>query len=378
MYQQTHSTRWMSLSLLFSIGAASLLAPIGGWVGDRFDRRKVMVGSELAAAVVIVTLALVHTPPALLALGLASAAIGTVFGPASGAAVGHVAGEQQLAYATSVIATGSTVGKTTGRLVAGAAIAAFGAGSVFLMDALTFVISASLIASLRRGFSESNASGAPAREEEPQDARGQVGIRYVLSHNVLRPVVAAACISTFATAFSMTAEVPLVFEMGAGAVGLGALTACWTVGMLVSTWLVRGALHSGNEATAVLIGRLAMAAGVGLVAMAPTLAPALGCYLFGGAGGGLMGVAAQSLIVRNTPDRLRARVLGAIDACRNVTFGVGVVLAGTLVGLTGPRPIYGLVGVTMAIGALPVARLVLRLGGPQPLRAAPEPAGATV
>jgi hypothetical protein len=88
-----------------------------------------------------------------------------------------------------------------------------------------------------------------------------------------------------------------------------------------------------------------------------------------------MGVAAQSLIMRAVPDHLRARTLGAIDACRNVAFGAGVIGAGALVTLVGARPVYAAVGLTMALGTLPVAALVLRLGGPRPLRL--RAAGAT-
>ncbi|MEA2229120.1 MAG: Transrane secretion effector, partial [Solirubrobacteraceae bacterium] len=162
----------------------------------------------------------------------------------------------------------------------------------------------------------------------------------------------------------------------AGAIGLGALTACWAAGMLAGSWLGGRALHRGNEATGVLAGRLAMAAGVGLVATAPSLGPMLACYLLGGLGGGFMGVAAQSLILRSVPDHLRARTLGAIDMCRNVAFGAGVIGAGAAVGLAGARPVYAAVGLTMALGTLPVAALVMRLGGPRPLRGGPVAAAA--
>jgi MFS family permease len=188
------------------------------------------------------------------------------------------------------------------------------------------------------------------------------GLRRLLGHRTLRPLVATACISTFATAFTMTAEVPLVFELGVGAVGLGALTACWGAGMVGGSWWAGRALHRGNEATGVLVGRLAMAAGVGSVALAPALGPMLASYLLGGIGGGFMGVAAQSMIMRAAPDHLRARTLGTIEACRNVAFGLGVIGAGTAVGLTGARPVYAAVGLTMAVGTLPVAGLVLRPG----------------
>jgi MFS family permease len=196
-------------------------------------------------------------------------------------------------------------------------------------------------------------------------------MRFVLSHPKVKLVLASACISTFATAFSMTAEVPLVFELGVGAIGLGALTACWGGGMVVGSWAAARVLHGGNEATGVLAGRLAMAAGVGLIAVSGSIGPMLACYLLGGAGGGFMGVAAQSMVMRNTPDALRARTLGAIESCRNVAFGLGVVGAGTLVGLLGARPVYALVGMAMVLGTLPVATLVFRLGGLRPLRAVP-------
>jgi MFS family permease len=371
LYAQTHSARWLSLSLMLTVGAGALLAPLGGRAGDLVDRRRLMIGAELAAFAVFVALAVVHTPVALLGLGLVATTIGTVFGPASGAAIAHVAGGEHMTWASSVIATGTNVGKTAGRLVAGALIAALGVGSVFVLDALTFLASAWLIASVRRGFSapltvphsdDAQPAAVPAREG---------GMRLLVSNRTIRLLTASACISTFATAFTMTAEVPLVFDLGAGAIGLGALTACWGAGMIGGSWFAGRALHRGNEATGVLAGRLAMAAGVGLVAAAPSLGPMLGCYLLGGLGGGFMGVAAQSLIMRSAPEHLRARALGAIESARNLAFGLGVIGAGALVTIIGARPVYAAVGLAMALGTLPVASLVARLGGPRALRPVP-------
>jgi MFS family permease len=369
LYTQTGSARWLSLSLLLTVGASALLAPLGGRVGDRVDRRRLMLGAEIAACGVFVALALVHTPVALLGLGLLAATIGTIFGPASGAAVAHIAGEQHLAWANGRLAAAANVGKTAGRMLGGAAVAVVGTGGVFLLDAVSFLVSASLIASVRRAFSEPLTQ--PARDEAPPLPPGAGGLRHLLGHPVLRPVLAAACLSTFATAFSMTAEIPLVFSLGAGPAGVGALTACWGLGMIAGSWYAGWALHKGNEATGLFLGRLAMAAGVGLMAACPSLAPMLACYLLGGAGGGLTGVAAQSLILRNVPDSLRGRTLGAIESARNVAFGFGVLGAGVFVDLLGPRPVYACVGMAMAVATLPVAALIMRLGGPRRLTPAP-------
>jgi MFS family permease len=365
LYAQTGSATLLSLSLMLTVGGGALLAPLAGRLGDLVDRRRLMVGAELAAAAVFVTLAVVHTPVALLALGVLASAIGTVFGPASGAAIAHVAGERHLTWASGMVATAANVGRTAGRLVAGALIAVLGVTSVFLLDALTFLISAWLIASVGRAVSAGRARRGRGRDEaeEPEvSSEREGGLRHMLGDPTLRALVLTACVSTFATAFTMTAEVPLVFEIGAGAVGLGALTACWGAGMAAGSWYAGRRLGANTEAAGVLAGRLCMAAGVGLVAVAPGIETMLVCYLLGGMGGGFMGVAAQSLILRRTPDRLRARTLGAIDACRNIAFGLGIAGAGAMVGLAGPRPVYAAVGLTMALGTLPVAALVVRIG----------------
>jgi MFS family permease len=381
LYAQTHSAEWLSMSLLATIGTGALLAPFAGRAGDLLDRRKLMIGAEILAAATFVTLALVHSPVALLALGIFASAIGTVYGPASGAALAHVAGADHMAWANGVIATGANIGKTAGRLGAGALIAAVGTSSVFVMDAATFLISAALVASVALPFAAARVSADGRGETAEGDCSAAPvkggGMAFMLSDPTLKMVAASASISTFATAFTMTAEIPLVFDMGLGALGLGALTACWGAGMVFGSWYAGRVLHRGNEATGVLVGRLAMAGGIGLVAAAPSLSPMLACYLLGGAGGGFMGVAAQSLILRSAPDDMRARVLGAMEACRNVAFGIGVVGAGVLVGLAGARPVYAAVGVVLMLGTLPVAMLVMRLGGPRPLRAvSPQPAAA--
>jgi MFS family permease len=137
-----------------------------------------------------------------------------------------------------------------------------------------------------------------------------------------------------------------------------------------TAWLSASLLITiGGGSLRVLAGRATMAVGIGLVAALPLLPAAVACYALGGVGGGFMAVAAQSLIVRRTPDEMRARLLAAIDGCRNLAFGAGVLAAGAVVQLLGPRPAYALVGVGVLIGCAPIAALVRQLGGPRPLRA---------
>ena len=62
MFQLTGESRWVSWTLLLTFGAQGLFAPLGSALGDRFDRRKVLVIADLAAAAGFVALAFAQTP----------------------------------------------------------------------------------------------------------------------------------------------------------------------------------------------------------------------------------------------------------------------------------------------------------------------------
>jgi MFS family permease len=253
-------------------------------------------------------------------------------------------------------------------VAAGGLVALLGIGAVFALDAATFALSAALTFSVRRSF------GGPVRTAGHREPRA-AALRELARHPVLRPLALSACASTFVASFSMTAEVPLAADFGAGAVGLGLLSAGWGLGMIAGSHFGGRVLHEGNEASGVLIARVMMACGLGSTALAPVLAPAVAAYVLGGFGGGLMGVAAQSLILRRTPREMHARMLGSLDMLGNASLGAGVLLAGLVVGVLGPRPVYALVGLGLLLGCAPLAVLVRRLGGLRALR--PGPLAAT-
>jgi MFS family permease len=51
LYQHTGSAIWVSAALFAGVVGSVIGAPAAGWIGDWFERLRVMVGSDLAAAV---------------------------------------------------------------------------------------------------------------------------------------------------------------------------------------------------------------------------------------------------------------------------------------------------------------------------------------
>ena len=142
IYDRTGSAVWLAASLLVTEGLTGVVAPLTSILGDRFDRRKVMIWSDLAAAACFAGMSVAPVPGPLVFVALLSAFAEAPFWPASGAAIPNLVPEDQVSWANSLIAVGRNLGIMLGPAVGGLLLAAAGAPAVFLINAASFVISA--------------------------------------------------------------------------------------------------------------------------------------------------------------------------------------------------------------------------------------------
>ena len=94
--RQTGSAGWLAASLLVTEGVTGVVAPLTSVLGDRFDRRKVMILSDLAAAVCFAGMAFASVPGPLVLVALLSAFAEAPFWPASGAAIPNLVPQDQV------------------------------------------------------------------------------------------------------------------------------------------------------------------------------------------------------------------------------------------------------------------------------------------
>ncbi len=169
VYERTGSAAWLSASLLLTFGVSGVFAPLGGMLGDRFDRKRVMIASDLAGAACFLALAFVHEPVLLLALGFVAAVVEAPFWSASAAAVPNLVGKDDLAWANGLLQVGGNAGIMLGPALGGVLLAAIGPGMVFGANAFSFVVSAAIIATVRGRFAEDRDR---ARRRAPRVPRG--------------------------------------------------------------------------------------------------------------------------------------------------------------------------------------------------------------
>jgi MFS family permease len=353
IYGRTHSAIWISAAIFASVVASVLSAPPAGWIGDHFDRRRVLITADVVAAVVSLGMALTGQPWALVVLfGLGSVAQ-SPFEPASAAALPNLVGPGDIPRANELVAATSSAAYLAGPLLGGLLLSAGVSPSVvFAADAATFVVSALLVATIRQPF------GAGSTDEHPGFL---AGFHVIVRDRRLRIPVLAGMVSLVGVGIVDVASYPLSLRLHGGTQGYGAMTALLGGGGLLGAALAGRVLRAGPSRVLVW-SFTAGAAGLALAGAAPVLAVGLGGMGLAGAGRGLGDVAATTLIQEQTSDAVRSRVFAAEEGAAHVAFSVSALSGGLIVQLVSARGAFA-VATAFGVGAALIASTGLSRAG---------------
>jgi ENTS family enterobactin (siderophore) exporter len=370
IYAITRSGAWVAGALFGSISLGGLLGPLSGWVADRFDRRRVMVTSELTSGAAYLGMVFAHRPGVLLAGALAATVLGAPFRSASAAAIPNLVSPRDLAWANAQLAAAVNIALVVGPLIGGAFVAVSGAGLVFAVNAATFAISGALIAFTSGVFGGHQPH--PAGEGHPT-RQLFAGFHLIFSNKRLAPLAAASALAFGAFGAAVVIDPALSRYFHAGSVGYGLLTTVWGAGAVVGA-LVAGKLVTVPRAhRAVVWGMGAMAISIGSIVVLPTFALIVAAGALGGAGSGFVFVPWLILIQHHSPDAVRGRVVAAADAFDQICFLAGMGASVPFISATNPHVAYGLAGLLLA-----VATFITAVTSPRPAESEPAASLATV
>lgn len=359
-----------------------LVGPIGGVMADRWDRKKIMVVSDMIRAGLIFSLPFFPNLLYLLFASVALESLTLIWGPAKDASLPHFVKPAELTHANSLSLIGvyapwpvasliyvslATFGVFLGRTVPALEGLTNNTEALALwMDSLTFVFSAVMVSTLTIPMTV-NRDGHLDLKQVRRDLFE--GLAFVVKHKQVRPWM-------LGIAFTFTAA-GAVFSLGIGFVkevlGGGDRGFAFLVGFL-GTGMIIGLLAVGLMARLiqkdVLFSSSILLLGAGLIGLASMnslntaipLASALGFF------GGAAYSTAYALMHENTTDDLRGRTFSAAYTVIRIGTLLGLGIFPLLAGALGDNTIAG-VFVPGSRATLWVAGLVAIAGGLVSMRA---------
>ncbi len=347
------------------IGAARILPYIllsipAGIVADRFDRRLVLLITDVVRGVLMVVMAgaVILGAPVILIIALAVVAtsFSAFFSPAIGAYLPTlVRDESELGPANSAWASLDNLAFFIGPAFAALLLGIGSLELAFLLNAFTF------------GFVAVVLVGLPSRHpdrDEPQAAAERSTEPAISVRDAIRPIrrpLIGIGLLTVADSFvfgglGVMTVVLAVDVLGAGEAGTGLLNSAIGVGGVVGA-LVAGVLVLRRKlGPPLLVGALILGAGVALLGGTNSLAFALAALVIASAGALLLEIVATTLLQRFVPNSVRGRVLGGMETVSVTAYAAGSFVI-PVVGGSSPGMI--LIGTGVAMGIAGVAAVVL-------------------
>lgn len=329
-----------------------LLSPVAGVIADRMDRRRLMVAADLLRtlpALALISVAVVRQVwLAYLCVALISA-LSAFFEPVTSAVLPNLVEEDDLSLAQAALSSvwGSML--FVGAALGGVFTTLFGREASFLVDALTFAVSAAFILRIRRSFRTGpvpeKASVLTHLGEVWQLARGR---------KLVRAFMATKAGVGVGTGIVGLLPAYATLRFGAGDQGIGLLLAARGFGALVGPFLARAIVRGDGRRQVAICGLAIVSYGAAYTVLpfAHGLAATVLCVAVAHAGGGAQWVLSTYGLQLATPDVIRGRVMSLDFGFATLAIGVSGLLAAGVAEVLGLEAAsFGLAALALLYGA---------------------------
>jgi MFS family permease len=342
--------------------APFLVSPVAGVVADQFSRKSILIVTDLLRAVTVLGFLLVRDPEdvwLLYSLTALQLGISGFFYPARTALLPDIVSRRELGTANALTSATWSVMLAVGAALGGIVSGAFGIHVAFVVDSLTFVISALFIVRIRLEVTPVAASAVNTLSDGIRQYLD--GLRYLIGRkDVLVITLHKAALGLLLGATCDIVQVAItetVFVIGiGGGLGLGLIFGATGIGTGLGPILIRRFTGDRESALrfAIVFGYLL--GGLGLAICAPLLS--FGAVLAGalvrGLGGGIIWVFSTQLLLHMVPGEVRGRIFATELALFTLVSAVGSAVAGVLLDTS-----LGISGVAWALAGLAIVPATL-------------------
>ena len=358
----TGSSRSVALIMVARFLPSVVMGPLSGVVADRFSRRSIMITTDLIRAIVVLGFLLVRRPDQMwlvYVLTVLQLAFSAFFEPAKTAAIPSIVADRELVSANAIASITWSAMLTIGAAIGGFVAGWFGTNVAFILDSLTFVASAMLIASVTfpkrpvRAKAKLTIGKALGITDTIEGARYVKDRSRVFAYLMVKPAWGmGGGILTLLAVFGEK-----VFPVGGKtATGIGVLFTARGIGTAVGPIVARRWAGETRKQMQNAIGIAFLIGGVFYIAfgVSRNFLLALLFLAIAHTGGSILWVFSTVLLQREVEDRFRGRVFAAELALLTLTMAASNYLVGELMDRFGfsPRLVTAGVGVFFLLPGL--------------------------
>jgi MFS family permease len=349
--------------------AIAIVSPFTSTFADQFDRKKVMVISDLvrlalvSAAAVVVGINGSKWTAYLLVVAVGVA--GTAFRPAQGSILPLLARRtDEIAGANVVSSTIESVGFFAGPALAGFLLAFASVSFSFAFDALTFLWSLLFVASIRipkpeerspeLAASFDNGTESAAMKSQSFIFRAIQGFHLIRADRGVRTLVLLYILQCIVAGASAVFTVAIALQLlHIGSSGLGLMESLLGIGGLLGGFVALMLVEHAHLAVDFALGVIVWAAPLILIAVFPSLFAALLSMWLIGLANSVVDVNAITILQHIVPNEKLGRVLGALEAGTIAGMAVGSLLMTLFIHWLSLRIGLALIGVSITLAVLP-------------------------
>lgn len=350
--------------LLLAFTLPRLLGPLAGSIADRVDNKALMVGCDIAQALIFADLAWVRWWPGVVGMIIVATLFATLYLPAGRSSIPVMVGRDNLPKANAVLATGSNAALAVGPAVAGVMLTFGSPGPALLLNAGSFAISAALttqVAGIRRRpaggtqTSEAPAANTTARRPVTVVGAARSGLAVASRNPVARALLIVLVPSVGFASLDNAALIFLVrHAFHASAAAYGWVVTAFSIGMVGVPVLLSAARRQVSSRVLFFAGQSLYGAATIVTGLAPGLVYGAGAQVAAGGANGMENIGMDTLLAQSTPDAELGSVFGAVYTAPYAGQILAYLAAAPLIASLGARVTFVIsgAGVLTAVAAV--------------------------
>jgi MFS family permease len=332
----------------FFLAAPALVAPLFGMLVDRFKRRSLLFWGDLASALAVTPLLLVHDRGDVWIVYTVAVFYGISFIVLPAGLFGllkEMLPDEMLVDANASLSTSKEALRLVGPLIGAGLFTVIGGGGVALVDAATFVLAAITIRLLKVP------EEAPTREESHFRDEVLAGVRHIGRDPVLLHTMIAIGVALLVIGFMESAVFSMVDAFDKPASWVGVVISVQGVGAVLGGLSSSRIVKRLGEAKAIVASLVLFAVGLALCAVSPLLTVVFIGVVVLGYALPVSIVAFNTLLQRRTPNRLMGRVSAAADVVLGTPQAISIAMGALLVSVLSYRTMYWIIAAVIAAAA---------------------------